>query len=247
VLLLHGFGGSGDIVERYFRLQPIAAERGFLYAHPDGTRNARGEEFWNATDACCGFGSTVDDSGYLEQVIRDIQARYSVDQKRIFVVGHSNGGFMAYRMACDHADTIAAITSLAGSMVNDLAACPPSAPVSVLQIHGTADRTISYGGGTIVGSRFPSAEQSVRDWARVDGCATTPVTDGTRDIATRADSSDPSSRTLPGAETQVSRYRHCRSGSDVELWSINGGGHVPALSGSLGTQLIDFLYAHPKA
>ena len=154
VVLLHGFGASGAIQEAYFRLEPLAEQRGFLFVHPDGTINALGKRFWNATDACCGFSSTVDDSAYLMSLIEQVQAQFNVDPKRICLVGHSNGGFMSYRMACEHADTIAAIVSLAGATYLDTDECDPTEPVSVLQIHGTAHDTIAFDGGSILGNEF---------------------------------------------------------------------------------------------
>ncbi len=98
-----------------------AEKRGLLYAVPDGTTDTRGDRFWNATAACCNFyGSTVDDSTYLTEVIAAVSARYSVDPARVYLAGHSNGAFMSFRMACEHADLIAAIAVLNGAMVNDV-------------------------------------------------------------------------------------------------------------------------------
>ena len=83
-----------------------------------------------------------------------VQARYPVDSRRVFVLGHSNGGYMSHRMACDHADLIAGIVSLAGAAYDDppagelpLPRCRPSEPVAVLEVHGMADGTVRYGSG----------------------------------------------------------------------------------------------------
>src|SRR5213078_1023740 len=84
VLMLHGYTASGALEESYLNLTPLSDEKGFLYAYPDGTKDNVGNQFWNATDACCNLGnSTVDDSGYLSDLIREVQARYTVDAKRI--------------------------------------------------------------------------------------------------------------------------------------------------------------------
>ena len=237
VVLLHGFGASGAIQEAYFQLQPLAEERGFLYVHPDGTINSIGRAFWNATDACCGFDSTVDDSAYLLALIDKVQDDFNVDPKRIYLVGHSNGGFMSYRMACDHADKIAAIASLAGATFLDESKCNPSEPVSVLQIHGTADGIIPYGGGSIFGNGHPSAPATVATWAGYDGCATA------GDEVSNALDLDAN---LAGAETSTLVYESCPSGVDVELWTIDGGAHIPARTAEMSIGIIDFLFAHPK-
>lgn len=238
VVLLHGFGASGAIQEAYFELQPLAEERGFLYVHPDGTINQIGRQFWNATDACCGFATTVDDSAYLLALIEKVQADYNVDPKRIYLVGHSNGGFMSYRMACDHADKIAAIASLAGATFADVEDCDPSEPVSVLQIHGTADETIAYEGGTLLGNDHPSAATSAATWADYDGCAVTTVN------AAAALDLDAN---LAGAETSTMMYEGCPAGVGVELWTIDGGAHIPARTPAMSIGILDFLFAHPKS
>ena len=152
LIVLHGYGSSGQEHDAYFNLGQLAEERGFLYAYPDGSVDGTGNRFWNATDACCDFDRIgVDDATYLADVINEIRSSFAVDPKRIDVIGHSNGGFMSYGMACAHADLIAAIVSLAGATFANPAKCAPTVPVAVLQIHGTADDTILFKGGTIEG------------------------------------------------------------------------------------------------
>src|SRR5262249_17994243 len=135
VLLLHGYTGNGADQEDHMQIGPVAGSRGFLYCHPDGTIDYLGNPFWNATDSCCNFGNVaIDDAGYLRAVIEEIAKRFSVDRKRIYLIGHSNGSFMAYRMACQHADLIAGIAGLAGETFLDPARCAPSGPVNILHI-----------------------------------------------------------------------------------------------------------------
>ncbi len=181
LIMLHGYSIDGTVEEVYLQLAPFADKNGFLYAHPNGTIDKNGDYFWNATDACCNyFGSTVDDSAYLLSVIDQIEQHYDVDPKRVFFMGHSNGGFMSYRMACDHADKIAGIASLAGAMFDDPTQCHASGPVNVLEIHGTADTEVIYDGypgdSTPGNGPYPGAATTVKDWATLDGCSLTPDT-----------------------------------------------------------------------
>ena len=238
VLMLHGYTANGALQEGYFKITPLAESRGFLYVHPDSTQDAvNGAHFWNATDACCNFhASTVDDSAYLKSVIEQVQKTYNVDPKRIFLMGHSNGGFMSYRMACDHADTIAAIASLAGSTWNDDAKCAPKAPINVLQIHGTDDELVKYAGGTFA-APYPSAQVTTIKWAKLEGCSAGATT---QPVPLDLD------RDLPGAETTAYAYTGCSAGGSVALWSIAGGHHSPHLSDTFSAQVIDYLLAHPK-
>jgi polyhydroxybutyrate depolymerase len=249
LILLHGYGSSGREHDAYFHLGAAAAQRGFLYAYPDGTLDSTGNRFWSATDACCDFDRTgVNDVAYLNAVITTIQASYAVDPKRIDLIGHSNGGFMSYRLACAHAEQIAAIVSLAGASFANPADCAPSAPVGVLEIHGTADNVIAFKGGTIEGigsgrlmSSYPGAEGTVNAWATYDGCGAAPSTG-----AERVDVDADLSAAGAPAEASVTRWTGCKPGGAVELWTVPGGGHDPTISAAFPDAVLDFLQAHPK-
>jgi polyhydroxybutyrate depolymerase len=242
LILLHGYTGTGDDIDNYFGLAAAAEEAGYVYATPDGTVDSDGNRFWNATDACCNFDkSGVDDVAYLTNVITEIQAKLAIDPKRIAFVGHSNGGFMSYRMACDQAGLVAAIVSLAGATFADPTDCAPSEPVSVAQIHGTADDVIRYDGGGIVNASYPSAETTAEAWATYDGCgeSSSPLSAKVDVDATLSDGADP-------AETSVAEWSGCKSGAAVQLWTIPNGGHVPVISASFADSVMDFLVDHPK-
>lgn len=237
LITLHGFGAGGLVQETtIFGFTDVLDERGWIYLYPDGTRNAMGTRFWNATDACCGFGSDVDDVAYISGLIEEAKQRFSIDDKRVYLAGHSNGGFMSYRMACDRADLIAGIASLAGSTWGDASKCNPSEPVAVLQMHGTDDGTIAYDGNDIGGAAYPSAPETVERWAQRGGCAAEPTDADPVDYTTD----------IPGAEGRVSRYVDCDPGGGAELWTLDGVGHIPALSDEASARVIDFFDSHPK-
>lgn len=238
VLLLHAYKTSGTLQKLFFGFPPLVEAAGFLLAYPEGTTDREGEQFWNATDGCCNLdGSTVDDVAYLRAVIHDMQRRYSVDRQRVYLVGHSNGGFMSHRLACELPDEIAAIVSLAGVSWKNPARCRPTSPVAVLQIHGDLDDVVRYDGGGAsppLTGPYPSARETVAQWAEHDGCGSLRDTGQPLDIA-----SD-----VPGLETRVERYEGCRSA--VELWTLVGGGHYPILLPAFGGAIWNFLQAHPK-
>lgn len=240
IILLHGYMNNGDDVENYIQLAQFVDSYGFLYVTPTGRSNFLGMEYWNATDACCDlFNNNPDDSAYLRGLIDAMQDRYNVDPRRIHFAGHSNGGFMSYRMACDHADIVASIASLAGATWDDPADCRPSEPVHTLQIHGTDDGVIRYNGGTVpLGGPHPSAPQTTLTWAAYDGCdpvSDMPITtfDLTTDIA--------------GDDAAALEYvTRCNPGGSARLWTIPGGAHSPNLTQDFRTLVLDFLFAHPK-
>ncbi|MEQ1874222.1 MAG: PHB depolymerase family esterase [Ilumatobacteraceae bacterium] len=236
VLMLHGFRSNAGIDELYLQLQPLAEERDFIYVFPEGTFNEVGEQFWNATDACCGGSSTVDDSTYLRAVIDDVKSKLMVDQNRVFIIGYSNGGFMAHRMACDHADAIAGIVSIAGAVFLNPADCVPSEPVSMLQVHGTNDSVIQFGGGTFMQPfAHPSAFETAEFWAADNACTSEEVSEPY--------DHDP---LFAGIEAYKQSYGTCAADTAVELWYFDGQGHAPIATSTVFT-LVDFLFAHPKA
>ena len=239
IVVLHGYTSSGERTDGRWGIGAVADDYNFLTIAPDGTRESQGRRnpYWNASSACCNFeGTDVDDSGYLRRIIDLIKADYNVDDARVYVIGHSNGGFMSYRMAYEHSDVVAAIASLAGANhIEDRE--PPPHPVHVLQIHGTDDTTILYRGGEINDNRYPSAMGSVTRWAQYNGCDMSRSSREMRDL----------DASLPGHETGVMKLNTgCKDGGSAELWTISDGAHSPVFSDTYGEQVVEWLLAHPK-
>lgn len=237
VVVLHGYTSHAADAIDFFGLRALADQRGFAILAPQGTTDAEGKTFWNASASCCNFdGSTVDDSGYLSRLIAAAVERQGLDPARVYMVGHSNGGFMALTFACQHADQVAAIASLAGALDTD-PQCAPSEPVSVLQVHGTADPTISYDGGTIAGKPYTSAVQTVGVWRQADHCSR-----GSRP-GDRLDAD----ADVPGSDLRQTTWAGCAAGAEVSLWTITDGTHVPTLTPAFSVALIDWLEAHKRS
>jgi polyhydroxybutyrate depolymerase len=238
IIGLHGYTAESPYAQSYFELGKVADEKGILTVYPSGSKDSNGYLFWNATPACCNFDSnTVDDEAYLLSIIDAVSKDHAVDPARIYIVGHSNGGFMAHRMACNQSDRIAAIVSLAGATYSNPKSCKPTSPVSVLQIHGTNDAVISYTGGYLFSSAYPSARKTIDLWGKLNKCGKKPYR-----VLPKLDLD----RKLPGAETTVLRYKGCKTGAASELWTINKGQHSPELSESFAQSVITFLLKHPK-
>ena len=237
VVLLHSFTNSGASTGAYLGVQPAAEAQGMLYVAPDGLTNPIGQRYWNATDACCDFfGQNPDDSGYLRDLIDEIRAQLTVNDRRIYAIGHSNGGFMSHRVACDHADLMAAVVTLAGCTWDDPAQCGPSEAVHALVIHGTADSVISYDGGSLL-APYPGAVETVEQWAAHGECVVAGESQPPIDVEA----------SINGAETEVVVYdMGCAPGGSGELWSIIGGSHSPALVASFGELVVAWMLAHPK-
>ncbi|MGD0523959.1 MAG: PHB depolymerase family esterase [Polyangiaceae bacterium] len=223
VVSLHGYGASsGEAHAKGLGLDRLADEQGLLLAMPDGTKDSAGNRFWNASDACCDFEhSGVDDVAYIAWLLDDVERKHEVDRNRVFVVGHSNGGFLAHRLACDLSARLAGAISIAGAGPKDPSRCKPIAPVSILEIHGDADTIIAPGGGRVFGRplpEYPSTQATIAMWLEKDACGP-----GAQPAPAPLDFDD----SVPGAETQPVSYRGCRDGVTVDLWTVAGGSHLP--------------------
>ena len=240
IVLLHGYTSSGSGQDSYMGFSAIADTYGFLLVSPDGDKESGGDEnrFWNASSACCNFfQSDVDDSAYILSIIKEVKADFNVDANRVYLIGHSNGGFMSYRAAYDHSETIAAIASLAGASHADMRSAPEN-PVHVLQIHGTSDGTIAYDGAEIGGNSYPSAKDTVTQWAYYNGCKAQAAERELRDLVAN----------LEGHESSVMVFNQgCKACGSSELWTIADGSHVPAFSDTFAEQVVEWLLAHPKS
>jgi polyhydroxybutyrate depolymerase len=234
LVVLHGQGSTGQQLAIDLGLRPLVASRNFWLAMPDGT-TAGGVATWNA--------GTVDlppyDRIYLAAVIDDVATKHAIDPKRVYVVGYSIGAFMAHRLACDISPKVAAVMSFAGAVTSVPSLCKTTSPVSVVELHGDHDTTITYDGGPFVGGvqSGPSAHDTVATWARNDACAGPLASTGvTLDI-------DPD---VAGSETAIDAYGGCPQGIDVQLWTMRGSGHSPNLTPGFNTRVVDWLYTHPK-
>lgn len=236
VILLHGYTASGVIQDAYLGFHAAATARGYVVLVPEGTTDTTGSQFWNADPSwCCNFyGSAVDDQSYLLDLVAEAEAALHIDPARVYLVGHSNGGFMAHRMACDHADVFAGVVSIAGSLPNAVSDCAPSAPVTVLQVHGTADAVIGYNGNP---GAYPGALSVADRWIAYDGCDTTAA------VAPAVDYDG----LVIGDETVPSTWTGCDGGAAVALWTLTGSSHVPGFSQTFLPAVLDFLEAHERA
>jgi polyhydroxybutyrate depolymerase len=238
VLILHGYGANGYVQQAYLQMHDLPTEENAFVMAPDGLVDSTGHSYWNADPACCDLDHTGnDDVAYLGGLLDTVIAERPIDRARVFVVGHSNGAFMAYRMACDRSDVVTAIAGLAGLAASTASTCNPSHPVAILHIHGTADTEVPYNGGPVSNTvTAPGAVASVAQWAQHDGCTGALVAGDTIDLES----------SLPGAETQVSSTAGCASPAAADLWTINGGSHLPNLQPDFHTRVWTWLDAHAR-
>lgn len=243
VVVLHAMGATGYLQSIYFRLDKLVAQKDFLLLAPDGMRNASGTRFWAAADGCCtSGGKVVDDVTYLTGLVEEVAKVWAVDRKRIFLAGHSNGGAMEYRLACEPNQPFAAAFMLAPAFFAEHITCAPTRPISIRHVHGSDDGTVKYNGGalSLLGPtlNYLPAPAAVAAFARLNGCGATVDT-----------SAPPLDLDLdaPGAESIIARYKGCNEGVTTELVTMQGGRHFPGnLSTDIGLGIWSWFEAHPR-
>ncbi|QLL23874.1 hypothetical protein DLE03_05890 [Actinobacteria bacterium IMCC25003] len=232
LILLHSASTSGAHQENYMHLGPVAKKNGLIYIAPDGMTNPEGKRFWNASKSCCNkYKQEVDDVAYINSLIDEISAKTPVDPKRIYLIGHSNGAFMSFTFACK-TNKVAAIVAIAGAMDTE-SDCKPSTPVSLLNIHGTADKTIKIDGGVLNNFPYTSAKSTVTKVALLNKCYSPAV------------SKKDFEPTIKGPETTVINYT-CDTHTHLQYWKIAKGSHSPKLPADFAEQVITFLLNQSK-
>lgn len=172
VVVLHGRRQTPARAERSQGWDAIAARDHVLVAYGAGYGGS-----WNA-GRCCGVAAArhLDDVAYVLQVLRRAEARHRVDRRRVYLVGFSNGGMLAYRFACRHAADISALAVVAGAL--EVPACRPLRPLAVLAVHGGRDRIVPFAGtaySRVAGARTASVPVTLAPWRRVDAGTPEPV------------------------------------------------------------------------
>ena len=219
VLVLHGGGGSGAGMELLTesRFNRAADRDGAIVVYPDGIdrswNDGRDLDTQSARD-------NVDDVGYLRALVTRTAAEFHVDRARVYATGISNGGLMSYRLACDAAETFAAIAPVTASFSEQLGPrCQPARPVAVAIFNGTADPLVPWAGGNISVLGFSrgrvwSTANTFSRWIALDGCPAPSV-----DARVDRD---------PADETALVLHRAgpCRDQVEVRLYEIEGGGHT---------------------
>jgi polyhydroxybutyrate depolymerase len=216
VLALHAAAMNGRVMAWLSGLNQKADEAGFVAVYPNGT--GPGSSFtWNGGD-CCGHASQngVDDVAFIRAVLDDLGRSFAVDPGRVYATGLSNGAVMAYRLASELSDRVAAVAVVAGTMGTDT--CAPGRPVPLLHFHGTDDAFIPFGGGrgakSLSGTDFRPVARSIRSWVEANGCDAEPTTEELPD------------RARDGTRVLKKTYGGGRDGSEVVLVVIEGGGHT---------------------
>jgi polyhydroxybutyrate depolymerase len=175
VIALHGYTGNGRQFAYYTALHN-AFGADTVVAYPDATKTtANGDKpGWNA-QFCCGSGwkTSVDDVEFIRILIEELRAKFQIDAQRVFLVGFSNGAFMAQRFAAVHPDLVSGVAVISGTIGTKNSSLQPKAPVPMLLTHGAKDTRVRYDGGESPGDPefdWLSFATTTNAWKLANGC-----------------------------------------------------------------------------
>lgn len=213
VIALHGGGGNGAQLAKSAGLIDEAAKEGFVLALPEGSSRFGKLETWNA-GGCCAYAmrEKIDDIGFIRALIDELERTQPVDPKRIYVVGMSNGGMMAERVAIELGDRIAGAAVFVGALFGNEPR--PVAAVPMLIVNAEKDEQVPIAGGTSTtgivrrsqGMPYKPSRYAATFWATANRCTTNHAKAETADYVRE-------------------RWTGCASGADVDFYIVKGAEH----------------------
>jgi polyhydroxybutyrate depolymerase len=224
---MHGFIQWPAHLMQTSRWNDVADEHGFIVVYPSGTGFPKR---WNAHNWSRAIMPIDREVQFISDLIYYLGDQYNIDSTRIYTNGLSNGGGMAFVLACRLSERIAAIGSVSGAYLMPWDECQPTRPVPAIVFHGTADPIVPYQGdeATLLGSNFPAIPSWVLKWALHNSCKFAPVYLPTK------------------GNVSGIKYVDGIEGAEVVFFTIHGGGHtwpggkyIPELVAGPATKDID--------
>jgi polyhydroxybutyrate depolymerase len=216
IIALHGSQESGQQMTAKTGLNQLGDQAGFVVVYPDGLNQK-----WNVSGI-----ASEDNVAFVHTLIDRVQKIRTIDPTRIYVVGLSNGGILAQKIACDAPQGIAAFATVAASLPQQFqSTCQTKTPISMLMINGTTDPIVPWQGGKPPQVRvgrdltLPPIPEVVSFWQQHDACPAQPIV------------------TQLNQRVQISDSPHCQKETEVSLIAMKGAGHIWAGSGGVSPYL----------
>tara|TARA_B110001454_G_scaffold219194_1_gene251327 strand:- start:84345 stop:85358 length:1014 start_codon:yes stop_codon:yes gene_type:complete len=218
-LIISMHGGGGDMMiqssDEYYKLNLKSDASGFVVVYPNGYSKFKSGKLstWNAGN-CCAWArdEKIDDVGFIKEVLKKVSGQLNIDSARVFAIGMSNGGMMAYRLACEAGSLFKGIAAVAGT--DNTNGCASPTPISVLHIHAKNDDHVLFNGGAGKTFRdeskvtnFTSVPNTIQKWTAIDKCEGAPV------------------RIVDKKGAYCELYSKCQSTKHVQLCVTEDGAH----------------------
>jgi len=210
VFSLHGDMSNPIFQNGFFPFHKMVTDKQFVLVVPYAKKDIKSIRAWNYGDFDDNYDDKVDDVYYISKLIDIVSATYTIDPKKIIMAGHSGGGFMTYKLACEIPNRISSIVSFAGAGFKNLDDCNKKEPVSTLQVHGTTDSFVPFEGT----EDYSSALNSVKNQASFAKC----------------DLENPEIKSgaifHPRDKSTIYNYNNCKDKKNYQLWLTQDLGHV---------------------
>ena len=201
VINFHGYGDCANAyaedIGNFYGLNNLADDEGFLIAYPQALIREKGDPYWEPGDV--GPDIAINDVMFARRLVSDVATKLQVDIEKTFAVGFSNGGMMAYDLACTAADVFDSVAIMSGVRLDGV--CEESISKSVLHFHGSDDSVIPLDGS----GDFPSVYSSIDFWVEQNQ-----IPEGSE-----------ISSVLNGGDVTLERHVGGREGTEVNLYVIN--------------------------
>ncbi len=170
LFMLHGASGTSDGFMLQTDMNEVASDRGFVLVYPQGVGEKEG------TASAMGWNNNLsseegnDDVGFITAIAQYIEDILGYGKTSRALLGFSNGGFLAYRIAIERPELFDAIISVCGTIMpsvwdeksNSRDSNDP--PISILQINGTEDDVVPLDDASIYGGRTPHMDKIIEYW-----------------------------------------------------------------------------------
>ncbi len=210
LLLIHGYSEPAGWILEYTKFQPLAEKYGFIIACPEGKINKAKVPSWD-------FQSTNDKGGlkdidYISSFIDKLVTDYSINEKKIYITGFSQGGFMSYIAGCSLSKKIAAIAPVSGLMPSsDVFKCNMVHSTPAIIINGDNDTAVAYNGNQF----GKSVEATLNFLADFNKCDKTPVITSIKDQN-------------PDDDQTIEKYAYLNGENNTQVvhYKVIGGTHL---------------------
>jgi len=209
LIAMHGGLGSAYNLQNQSQLSEKAEEENFIVVYPEGVESGfLNIRTWNA-GWCCGNASdeNIDDVGFIDSLIEYLLENYSINSKRVYATGMSNGGYMSYRLACELSDKIAAIAPVSAAM--SMTSCDPERPVPIIHFHSYLDENVLYDGGIgdgLAGHYSPPLDSILNVWAGFNNCTNSEIL-------------------VDNNEYTYTKWNSCDCAYEIQYYITQDGGH----------------------
>jgi len=230
IIVLHGFQANPTAQSLYFTFDKYIKSKKFHLVYLAGIKDNDGNRHWNATAACCDlYGKKIDDVSYIKEVITELKKKLKTS--KVYIIGHSNGGFMAYRLMCDIGNMIDGVVSLAGA--DALGECSKTKYQNkkIIHVHGTKASVIKVEGGRYRPqlANYPSVSDMLSQWKTRLACSD-------KTTSRRGNFS----HMLWEDDSNIINYQ-CSLGNQLKYLEIIGGSHIPNINDQFREEVLDSL------